>query len=491
MKKEIALLGVVLLAGVVAGQASPILSRFATQQPIKSSAIPATRLAELRAIHDARVGRAIGGLITESRRAKGLALGDNDYWFKVLRTIRGGADTFSVSTHRQPGAAPRRIYLATYDAVSKRLIGWSSVEVEASGITRTDTHMVDYSGPRGETPLATTVVINRDAQFRETSRTKAVPAVAGEAPPLFNPEPQPAALPQGTSTAAQRKVTAPVITADRLAKMRGIQESRLAQIFRDLDTEFRTGAGLDSKAPGLTDIEGLNRTDPKLPAGDWREPSDPLGGLERFDSLDQGLRQRLRQPTPRSSVVPGAGVPRDNSGLVSLFPSVETRQFSGSWGSETRVTTRDPATGATISILTVTYERVGRGERLSGWSTTAVDRLGNSKTEVNHVVHTGPDGRTPVVVTHTETKSPGGPVTSTEPSEPRPLTTQDPPVTSPVPRGGTTPDPAETVTGDETAGGRGPLGLECNPITGQCSYGMSLSGGNQVNPGPEGQPSLI
>ena len=468
----------------LAAPANPTSARPAPapQQGVKVRLIPAGRLTALRALHEARVGRAIAILTAAARARAGSARG-SEYWLKVMRTARAGADTFSISTHRPETAAPRRIYLVTYDIESGLLVSWSSVVVDAALNTETETRTVDYRGPGGETLVATAVTVRRDAKLSELVRTPSKPAGAGDAPPASNPDPLAGNVAKVPRAGALTQITAPVIPADRLARLREIHQARAGEVIRALTEELREGTGVE-KIPGLAD-GGLRRTDPNIPSG---LPS--LGGRQSpFDSalgdLDRGITDRVRQPKPRSTVVGPAELPRDNSGLVSAFPAVTVGESIGSGCHTTSIIYRDPLTGASVGSHVVTYE-TGTG-RLIGWKDTRVDRMGNSTTESNTVDYRGPTGDTPVVVSEkTKTSGNGEETSTTDPVE-RPLEPSDPPVTDPNPQPAAS---TRTVTGEETVGGRGPLGMECNFITGQCAFSMEL-GASRTNPGPDGQTTLV
>ncbi len=270
----------------------------------------------------------------------------------------------------------------------------------------------------------------------------------------------------------------------RWQRMHQLHEARAAAEVADIVGALRDG--MVGKQPGLTDNGGLTdrttgRASDRLGAA---KPGQAPGYQDPLGNHNAGINSRLRGTPPRSTVVGPGGIPTNRTGLAA---SSSTESIVGHGVRTTTTTFRSDRTGATFLIYSVSYDSASG--RLVGWSATAVDGYGDSRTQLNHVDYRGPNGDVPVVTTtvsqragdagaHTGGTESSGTVT-------RPLMPTDPPVQDPV--------VAKRPTSGQPIAEEGtpvqlpvmPWGIQCNPITGFCTEGMKL-GNNQVNPGPAG-----
>lgn len=267
----------------------------------------------------------------------------------------------------------------------------------------------------------------------------------------------------------------------RLQRLWDAHQVRQAAAVAGVVRELREG--MVGKQSGLTDhgipgTRGNGRAGDRLGAPSRGQPpasTDPLG------RRSAGITDRLRNKRPDSTVVGAGSVPRDSTGLASHSQP----QDSYGDGVHTATTThRSDRTGATYLIYSVSYDKAT--SKLIGWSVTTVDEFGDSRTQLNHVEYTGPNGDVPVV-TSTATSSRGGAHTggavASGTTTRRPYREGDPAVVDPGPIAGGEGQPiAEEGTPVKLP--VLPWGIECNPITGSCSEGFKL-GNNQVNPGRE------
>lgn len=253
-----------------------------------------------------------------------------------------------------------------------------------------------------------------------------------------------------------------LLLADARDVARGIRESAVG-----------TSPALDGV--GKSPARGTGRAGDRIGAGSGAgaagsQYENPMG------SSMSDIDGRLRGNKPRSSAVGPGGIP-DSRGVASSGGWVTTQRWKDGQHTGVTTTTRDPRSEATVQVTTVARE--SKSGRLSSWSTTTIDNMGNETTKTRSVEYRGA-GQTPVVTEETVLiTDDGNSLQAYESDSPRPYDADvDPPISEP----GRGSQPAEEGTVGGMRNFNGPLGITCNPITGVCGPGLKL-GSAQVNPG--------